>query len=274
VRLGTVIRNMGPQSTRRIVLECALAAEEAGLDDVWITDHIAIAPDDAEGSGGRYLDPLATLAFLGGATQRIGLATGVLVLPYRAPLPTAKWIATIQELCEDRLRLGVGVGWLASEFNALGVERSERGRLTDVTLDFLNRCFADDVVEANGQEFLFKPRPARPPIYIGGAPPHAFERAVRYADGWIPMGGDPEALREPIAQLRDMAAAAGKPPPQVVLMTGFSLDDPARAADQVHAYAEIGVSHCVHGGRYPDASAFRANVEALAKHVLPAVRGL
>jgi probable F420-dependent oxidoreductase len=274
VKLGTVIRNMGPQSTREIVLECALAAEDAGLDDIWITDHIAIAPDDAEGSGGRYLDPLATLAFLGGATQRIGLATGVLILPYRPPLPTAKWVATIQELCEGRLLLGVGVGWLASEFKALGIDRRERGQRTDETLDFINRAFADDVVVQNDQPFLFKPRPERPRIYIGGAPPHAFERAVRYADGWIPMGGDPEALRAPIEQLQELAAAAGKPTPEVVLMTGLATDDAARAADQLRAFAEVGVTHCVHGGRYPDAGAFRANVDALAAHVLPVAREL
>ena len=91
MKLGLYLRNMGPQSTRATILECAHAAEAAGIDDLWVADHIAIPPDDAEGSGGRYLDPLATLAFLAGATTRIGLGTGVLVLPYRPPLATAKW---------------------------------------------------------------------------------------------------------------------------------------------------------------------------------------
>ncbi len=142
MRLGVVLRVMGPASTRGILLECAQAAEQAGIDDLWVVDHIAIPPDDAEGSGGRYLDPLATLAYLAGVTSEIGLATGVLVLPYRPPLPTAKAIATVQELSGGRLMLGVGVGWMAAEFRALGVERSQRGRLTDETLAFLRRCFA------------------------------------------------------------------------------------------------------------------------------------
>ena len=94
MKLGLYLRNMGPQSTTDMLLACARAAEDAGIDDLWVADHIAIPPDDAEGSGGRYLDPLATLAFLAGATQRIGLGTGVLVLPYRPALATAKWIAT------------------------------------------------------------------------------------------------------------------------------------------------------------------------------------
>jgi alkanesulfonate monooxygenase SsuD/methylene tetrahydromethanopterin reductase-like flavin-dependent oxidoreductase (luciferase family) len=96
VQLGVLVRNMGPASTPETVLAAARAADEApGIADLWVTDHIAIPPDDAEGSGGRYLDPLATLATLAGATTRIGLGTAVLVLPYRPALATAKWVATI-----------------------------------------------------------------------------------------------------------------------------------------------------------------------------------
>src|SRR6185369_506495 len=166
VKLGAYLRNMGPQSTRATLLACARAAEAAGLDDLWVADHIAIPPDDAEGSGGRYLDPLATLAYLAGATQRIGLGTGVLVLPYRPALATAKWVATIQELSGDRLLLGVGVGWMEAEFRAVGSPYAARARTTDETLAFLRRCFANDEVESNGQSLLFLPRPARPPIIV------------------------------------------------------------------------------------------------------------
>ncbi|TMA66861.1 MAG: LLM class flavin-dependent oxidoreductase [Deltaproteobacteria bacterium] len=189
MQIGMVLRNMGPQSTRETVLACARAVDAASaIADLWVTDHIAIPPDDAEGSEGRYLDPLATLAYLAGATTRVGLGTSVLVLPYRPPLPTAKAIATVQELSGGRLLLGVGVGWMAAEFRALGVDLRRRGPLTDETLTFIDRCFADDVVEANGQPFLSRPRPPRPPIFIGGAPPHAFRRAVAHRAGgcrWV-----------------------------------------------------------------------------------------
>src|SRR5712692_2437261 len=144
MKLGLYLRNMGPLSTRATMFECARAAEAAGIDDLWVADHIAIPPDDAEGSEGRYLDPLATLAFLAGATTRIGLGTGVLVLPYRPPLATAKWVATIQELSGGRLLLGVGAGWMEAEFRAVGSDRAQRGRLTDRALEFLHRCFAAD----------------------------------------------------------------------------------------------------------------------------------
>jgi len=111
-------------------------------------------PDAAEGSDGRDLDPLATLAFLAGATQRIGLGTAVLILPYRPALRTAKWIATIQELSGGRLRLGVGVGWMRAEFRAAGVDRARRGGIADETLAVLHECIAkggDDVVAAMGR---------------------------------------------------------------------------------------------------------------------------
>src|SRR6185295_3617777 len=129
MKLGVVIRNMGPASTRELVTAAAQAADACpAVDDVWVVDHVAIPPDDAEGSGGRYLEPLATLAYLAGLTSRVHLGTAVLVLPYRPPLLTAKWIATIQELSGERLLLGVGVGWMNAEFRALGVDPRRRGR--------------------------------------------------------------------------------------------------------------------------------------------------
>jgi probable F420-dependent oxidoreductase len=262
--LGVAVRSMGPQSRPETLLACVRAAEEAGLSDVWIQDHIAIPPDDAEGSGGRYLDPLTALAWLAGRTSRIGLGTGVLILPYRPPLPTAKAVATVQELSGGRLRLGVGVGWMAPEFRALGVERSRRGRLSDETLDFLQRCFADDVVEANGQELLFLPRPPRPPIYVGGAGEHALARAARFGDGWMPMMVAPERLAADVLRLRELCAEAGRGEPEVVVLTGFDLRDPPAAEAHARALREAGATHLVAGTRYEDADDFRRQLEQLA----------
>src|SRR5579885_1688997 len=120
IRLGALLRSMGPQARRDTLVACARAAERAGLDELWVPDHLAIPPEEAQGSGGRYLDQLTTLAFLAGVTTRIGLGAGVLVLPYRPALPTAKAIATIQELSDGRLLLGVGVGWMR------GIPRARR----------------------------------------------------------------------------------------------------------------------------------------------------
>lgn len=265
MKFGLYVRNMGDVATTETIRECARGAEAVGLDEVWVTDHIAIPPDDAEGSGGRYLDPLATLAWLAGCTERIHLGTGVLVLPYRPALPTAKWIATIQELSGGRLLLGVGIGWMDAEFRAVGVDRRQRGRISDETLAFFEQCFAQDEVEAKGQPMLFRPRPPKPPLFVGGAAPYATRRAVRFGGGWMPMGIDPEKLRAPVASFREESAAAGNPNPDVVLATGLDVSDPAHGAAQARAFQEIGVTRIVQGGRYPNAKAFLETAEGLAR---------
>ena len=162
---------------------------------------------------------------------------------------------------------------MAAEFRALGIDRREAPRITDATLEFLHRCFAADEVESHGQRCLFRPRPARPPIIVGGAPPHALRRAARFGDGWMPMGNDPAALRPLIARFRDEMAAAGKPAPHVVMATSLPVDDGAAAAARAREFAAAGATEIVHGARYQDGDAFLRTVEVLARHVVPALRG-
>jgi probable F420-dependent oxidoreductase len=252
MKLGLQLRNFGAQSTPALLADAARAAERAGIDDLWVADHLALAPEDSEGSNGRYLEPLATLAFLAGITERVGLGVGVLIVPYRPALLSAKWIATIQELSRERLILGVGVGWMDKEFKALGVDRRQRGALTDATLAFLHACFTADEVEANGQRFLFRPRPTRPPIIVGGAPPHAISRAVRFGDGWMPTGLHADVLAPGIASLREGMAAAGKPAPEVILLQTLPLDQKPLAA-RLQELEALGVTRVVHPWRYEDA---------------------
>ena len=271
VQLGIALRSMGPQSRPEIFLACALAAEAAGLADVWIQDHIAIPPDDSEGSGGRYLDPLTSLAWLAAKTTRIGLATGVLILPYRPALPTAKAIASVQELSGGRLRLGVGVGWMEAEFRALGVPRARRGRDSDETLAFLRRCFEADVVRANEQDFLFLPRPVRPPIYVGGAGEPALRRVIRFGDGWFPMVGDPAKIAAGRARLKELADEAGRPTPEIVAFSGFDPKQAERIPEQVGALNEVGVTRIVAGVRYATTDEYARHVEFLGERVLPAL---
>lgn len=149
MNLGITIRTMGPQSTPSIVKECVVSADQAGLDSLWVAEHIAIPPDDAEGSGGRYLDPLTTLAYLAACTERITLGTGVMILPYRPPLVAAKAIATIQELSGERLALGVGIGWMKPEFKALGIRFDQRVRDSERALAFLHEAFGQHVVNTH-----------------------------------------------------------------------------------------------------------------------------
>ena len=264
MKLGINIRNMGPQSSREIISACAVTADREGLDSLWIVEHIAIPPDDAEGSGGRYLDPLITLSYLAGITERIKLGTGVLILPYRPPVITAKLIATLQELAQDRLKLGVGIGWMQSEFKALGVDMRKRVSDSERVLQFLNEAFDNDVVEQNEQSFIFSPRPVRPPIIVGGAAPHAIRRAIKYGDGWMPMGLKPDALKPIAEDYRDQARAAGKADPEIVVMSRLSLGERNHCREVLEAYEDAGATTLVHGQKYDQAIELQDAIRRLA----------
>ncbi len=264
MQIGVTIRNMGPQSSRDLLTQCALDAQAAGLESIWITDHIAIPPDDSAGSEGRYLDPLITLAYIAGVTSDIKLGVGVLILPYRAALPTVKQIATLQELSANRLLLGVGIGWMDAEFRALGVDRRQRGAISDATLAFLRTCFENDVVEANDQPFLFRPRPEKPPVYVGGGPPHALRRAARLADGWLPMGLEPDALARHMSTYREFCAAEGRNAGRVTLMRGLPLADESQCRALIAEYADLGLERLVCGVRYDTSGQFREQLALLS----------
>ncbi len=269
MRFGFALRLMGTAANAPVLRESARRAEAAGLDALWVPDHIAIPPDDAEGSGGRYLDPLTSLAWLAAATERISIGSAVLVLPYRPALPTAKAIATVQELSGGRLELGVGVGWMGAEFRAVGIDRRRRGRVTDETLSFLRNAFDadDDVTTANGQPFLFRPRPPRPRIWIGGAAPHALDRAARFGDGWMPMGDNPAKLEPAVQELRARFADAGRGTPQIAAGGALGRVSAEQDMDRLDHLAELGVTEYIHGARYHDLDGFLRSFELLMQRV-------
>lgn len=267
MRLGIMVRNMGPASTPALMASCARHAEAVGLSDVWVCDHIAIPPEESAGSGGRYVDPLSTLAWLGGITTRIGLGVTVLILPYRPALPTAKAVAAVQELSGGRLRLGVGVGWMEAEFRALGIPRERRGALTDETLAVLAACFSADEVSLNGQRFLFLPRPARPPVLIGGSGPHCLARVVRSGDGWMPMTIEPGKLAEPIVSLKTALKEAGRPAPEIIPLGSLPLEDRVATEERLAALGELGVTGIVQARSYLTEAEFKQQADALARFV-------
>ena len=110
MKIGTGIRVMGPESKTDIISSVLRSAENVGLESAWVIDHLAIPPNDAEGSGGRYIDPLTVLSWMTGQTQDIMLGTGVFTLSHRHRLPLAKAIASLQELSLGRFILGIGLG--------------------------------------------------------------------------------------------------------------------------------------------------------------------
>jgi len=272
MKYGIAIRNMGPQSTRGTLVACARAAEQLGFDAVFVSDHLALPPNDVEGSGGRYLDVLATLAFLAGATGRIRLGVSVLVLPYRPAVLTAKQIATIQELSGDRMILATGVGWVRREFEALGVDPQKRGALTTETLRVLHQLFANDVASYGGElvhfaPFVFLPRPPLPPIWIGGNSANAIARVLEFGAGWHPML-PAEKLGPAVAALREQARERGLAAPEIVVRRGLKLDDVGARRARLEAERAAGATYFILDlGRYADEREFVRGAEVFMTSV-------
>jgi probable F420-dependent oxidoreductase len=250
--LGLAAGPMSGEAHAALVYRIGDAAERLGFHAVWAGDHLALprrpstpypygdgvgtlAPDSS------LLDPFAVLAALAGRTQRVKLGFGVLVLPYRHPLPTAKWIASLDALSGGRVILGVGTGWMPEEFAAVGADFDRRGAATDDALRYLRRVFADG--EADGLTVLPTPvqRPG-PPIWIGGRGGAARRRAVELADGWDAPYADPAALRHGTSRLHERCRAVGRDPASLtVSVRGL----PASAVDGplLDTYAALGVGH-------------------------------
>jgi probable F420-dependent oxidoreductase len=181
--------------TGAAVAEIARAAESAGFDAVFVTEH-PIPERQWMASGGHHaLDPFVALSFAAAATTTLRLQTHLCVLPYRNPFLTAKSIASLDVLSGGRLIVGVGAGYLEAEFDALGVDFAERNELTDEAITTMKAVWSGVPVTVEGRRFkavdnVALPRPLQqpnPPIWIGGNANRAIRRAVELADGWAPM---------------------------------------------------------------------------------------
>jgi len=231
------------------------AAEAAGFESVWTVEHVVYpegyestypyAPDGKmPGSGENPIpDPLIWLAHVSAATTTLKLATGISLLPERSPLLFAKEVATLDMMSGGRVELGVGIGWLKEEFEALGVSWPRRGPRTEEYMEVMRALWAGDDVTFHGEFVDFehissnpKPTNGRVPIHIGGHSDAAAKRAGRVGDGFWPAGGD---LQELIALARHTAEDAGRDP-ELIEMTGqhpglFS-DDPAAAVEELESW--------------------------------------
>ncbi|MET7483332.1 LLM class F420-dependent oxidoreductase [Streptomyces sp. NPDC005538] len=198
----------------------ARAAEHAGFDYIASCDHVAIPRRLAPAMSTIWYDPVATLSYLAGVTERVQLLSHVAVVGLRHPLVTAKQYATLDHLSGGRLILGVGAGHVQEEFEVLGVDFERRGPVLDESIDALRAALGpDEFPEHHGKLYDFeglgqRPRPAREhvPLWVGGSSPAAVRRAALKADGWLPQG-DPRAKLpaqiERIRRLREEASIQG-----------------------------------------------------------------
>ncbi|MER7442842.1 LLM class F420-dependent oxidoreductase [Micromonospora avicenniae] len=217
------------------VVKFARAAEEIGYDSLWVYERV-LMPVDQSGPHGLYNvpdlpwpdvysstgEPLITLATAAAVTERIELGTGVLVPPLRTPLQLARSLATLDHQSGGRVIAGLGVGWSIDEFAASAPRPySERGAALDEFLDVASAAWGPDPVSFDNDRYriapaMVKPKPARRiPIYLGGTGPAALRRIARRGTGWLPTGVPPESVVAQLAQVREMAAEAGRDPAEI-----------------------------------------------------------
>jgi probable F420-dependent oxidoreductase len=229
--------------TAEAIAEMARAAESAGFEAAYVTEH-PIPDDRWLASGGHHaLDPFVALSFAAMATTTLRLQTHVVVLAYRNPFLTAKAAASLDVLSGGRLILGVATGYLGPEFRALGVDVDERNELTDEAIDTLVEVWRGESVDLEGRHFLASgqtalPRPIqqpRPPIWVGGNSRRSIRRAVEKADGWLPIPAPSrmasrvrtaalesvDDLSERIAYARAHAASVGRDAPLEICFVPF-----------------------------------------------------
>ena len=197
-------------------------------------------------------DPLIWLAFVAAATERIRLATGILIVPQRNPLVLAKEVATLDALSGGRVTLGVGVGWLEEEFNALGVPFADRGRRLDDYVEAMRALWQGGKASvhntyASFDECISLPRPAdgTVPIVIGGHSRAAARRAARLGDGFFPGNGKVDELAEVYGTFVAACVEVGRDPSEVELSAGGggrTFDDIATRVEQLEA---LGVSRVI-----------------------------
>ncbi|HTY34888.1 LLM class F420-dependent oxidoreductase [Mycobacterium sp.] len=290
MRLGLHALGIGAGADRAVIDAVASTADGCGFANLWAGEHVVMV----DRSGSRYpysddgviavpaqadwLDPMIALSFAAAASTRIGVATGVLLLPEHNPVVVAKQAASLDRLSRGRLTLGVGVGWAKEEFAALGVPFEHRGARTAEYVAAMRALWHDDVASFDGDFVGFdairvNPKPLRDrriPIVLGGNSDAALRRVVVWGDGWYGFNLDGVAtVRERIGRLEQMCAETGRD--RGGLRVSVALRNPS--VGDVGALAESGVDELVLVQAPPDHPEAAAGwVSALADRWMAALR--
>jgi probable F420-dependent oxidoreductase len=274
MRFGVAIPQSGPFVDTDVQRRLATEIEAMGYDSLWVSDHV-IVPAGEGYIPEVMLEPLALLAWLAAETSTITIGTSVLILPYRDPVFTAKFVASVDALAGGRVVLGVGAGWHEKEFGALSADYAARGAVTDEYLRVIRNLWETETSSFAGtwkryDDMRMFPkgdagRTGTIPIVVGGNAKASVRRAGELGDGWHPINLAPAQLADGVARYRDECARFGREPGPVILrhMPGGRTTPEGRpplsgspgeqAADLV-AYAEAGLDELMLsvGGRTPD----------------------
>jgi probable F420-dependent oxidoreductase len=259
MKFGILFANVGPYVQPEMAASLGRIAEEHGFDSIWTVEHVVV-PGDYQSEypyspTGRMPgpeespipDPLIWLAWVGAATTSLRLATGILILPQRNPVILAKELATLDVLSGGRVELGVGVGWLREEFDALGIPFEERGARTDEYIEALRclwredePCFVGRYANFDRAKSYPKPQQGVIPIHVGGHTMPAARRAGRLGDGFFPGRSTDEELGPLLDTMRASAKDAGRDPSAIEVTAGGALD-----LDGVRRFGDLGVDRIV-----------------------------
>lgn len=270
----------------------AVAAEAAGVDAVFVTDHPGPTDRWVAGGGHHAMDPLVALGFVAAATSSVLLHTNLLIPAYRHPWLVAQGVATLDHVSGGRVVLGAGVGYLEDEFALFGADFAGRIDATDDALRLARRLWSGEAVDGRT---LF-PAPGRaggPPIWVGGNSRRAARRAAELGEGWSPFPLSPRgeaqlhtpaldlsSLAARIREAQDLAHERGRPPLDVAFMApsltmfsapGWSAEE---VLDQAGAMAEIGVTWLVVALPSGPAASWHAQVDRVGAELVPGLRSI
>jgi probable F420-dependent oxidoreductase len=255
MKLGLVPINVGVASIDQMT-ELAQYAEALGFESVWTFEHVITPVDyaskypyDRSGKTGiepesNFLDPLIALTHIAAVTTTLRLGTGVNILPQVSPLYLAKQVASLEFASRGRVELGLGIGWLREEYQALGVPFERRGARFDDYVEALRKVWSGDEVE-HQSEFLswsgFKSNPAAESlrIVIGGDKGRAFERTARFAQGWFAPTNSADSLRKGMRSLTEACDVVGRDPADIEITCMW---DARGGVAEVEAFAAAGAN--------------------------------
>jgi probable F420-dependent oxidoreductase len=290
MQIGISLQNNQGVEDVQSIIQLARRAEELGFASVWVHDHVFNAAHVFRRIGRKpYYEPLTLLSYVAACTQRVGLGTSVLVLPYHNPLRLAKTAATLDVLSGGRLILGVGVGGVPQESEALGSPYAERGAITDEAIAIMQELWTKEDPSFAGKYYRFSGMPFSPkplqqphiPILIGGNSRAAIRRAVRLGNGWHPFAISLETLREGIHSLREHAQQSGRDVTEIPVSFSIPLGHPTARGDalgtdskeiveKIQAFANLGVQTLVITGNTGNIAETLPALDMLAREVLPA----
>lgn len=285
MKFGIMFSNVAAFAEPEGARALCTTAEEVGFESLWTVEHVVVPkgyespyPYSPSGKmpGGEFIalpDPFVWLSYVAALTTTIKLGTGIAILPQRNPLITAKEVASLDRLSGGRVMIGVGAGWLAEEFAALGVPFERRGDRLDEYIKAMRVLWRDESPSFSGEFVSFtdcvclpQPEGGSVPIVIGGHTPRAARRAGELGDGFFPGAVEPGELAKLLDIMRTTAQDCGRDPDAIDITVGGGF-----TIDQAKSLAELGVHRALIAPMAFDADGIKRQLTTFSEEVISSV---